>query len=108
MSDAHLATLAAIHGHGIALCDSVTGTDLLSEGRLIMPLDLTIPAPEAFYLVYRRELRRAPIVRAFIEWLFAETRHQSSVPQIGGELVLQSPNTATEIRKGARRRVRSR
>ena len=73
MSDAHLATLAAIHGHGIALCDSLTGVDLLAEGRLIVPIDLNIVAPEAFYIVYRRELNRSPLVRTFIDWLFSET-----------------------------------
>jgi LysR family glycine cleavage system transcriptional activator len=73
MSDAHLATLAAIHGHGIALCDSLTGVDLLADGRLIVPIDLNIVAPEAFYIVYRRELSRSPLVRAFIDWLFSET-----------------------------------
>lgn len=76
MSDAHLATLAAIYGHGIALCDSLTGVDLLAEGRLVMPVDLKITAPEAFYIVYRRELSRSPLVRTFIDWLFAETQAQ--------------------------------
>lgn len=73
MSDAHLATQAAIHGHGIALCDSLTGVDLLAEGRLIVPIDLNIVAPEAFYIVYRRELNRSALVRTFIDWLFSET-----------------------------------
>jgi len=74
MSDAHLATLAAIHGHGLSLCDSLTGVDLLAEGRLVVPLDLNIVAPEAFYIVYRRELNRSPLVRTFIDWLFSETQ----------------------------------
>lgn len=74
MSDAHLATLAAIHGHGISLCDSLTGVDLLAEGRLVVPLDLNIVAPEAFYIVFRRELNRSPLVRTFIDWLFSETK----------------------------------
>jgi len=107
MSDAHLATLAAIHGHGIALCDSVTGTDLLSEGRLIMPLDLTIPAPEAFYIVYRRELRRAPIARAFIEWLLAETPHQA-IGSSGGTVAATAAagSMAADAKRTRRRRTR--
>lgn len=72
MSDAHMATLAATYGHGIALCDSLTATDLLSEGRLVVPIDLAIPAPASFYIVYRHEIRHAPIVRAFIDWIFNE------------------------------------
>jgi LysR family glycine cleavage system transcriptional activator len=108
MSDAHLATLAAIHGHGIALCDTLTGTDLLAEGRLIMPLDLTIPAPEAFYIVYRRELRRAPIARAFVEWLLMETQYQATVPHVNSAIVLQSESATTKDSKGTKRRVRKR
>ena len=82
MSDANLATLAAIHGNGLALCDTLTGTDLLAGGRLIVPIDLRIPAPEAFYIVYRSGLRRAPLVHAFIEWLLEETRNHAQLPEI--------------------------
>jgi LysR family glycine cleavage system transcriptional activator len=103
MSDAHLATLAAIHGHGVALCDTLTGTDLLAEGRLIIPLDLTIPAPEAFYIVYRRELKRIPIVRAFIEWLLTETHYHVTNPHVGAAVDVQSKNATMRRRKGARR-----
>ncbi|WP_119273819.1 transcriptional regulator GcvA [Taklimakanibacter deserti] len=80
MSDANLATLAAIYGHGIALCDSLTGVDLLAEGRLVVPIDLKISAPEAFYVVYRRELGRSPLMRTFIDWLFAETHAHRPLP----------------------------
>jgi len=76
MSDAHLTTLAAIHGQGIALCDSLTGVDLLSEGHLVIPIDVRIPAPKAFYLVCRSELRRTPIVRTFMDWVLSETQSQ--------------------------------
>jgi LysR family glycine cleavage system transcriptional activator len=83
MSDANLATLAAIYGHGIALCDSLTGVDLLAEGRLVVPIDLKITAPEAFYIVYRRELGRSPLLRTFIDWLFAETQAHRPLPDFG-------------------------
>jgi LysR family glycine cleavage system transcriptional activator len=83
MSDSQLATLAAIHGHGIALCDDLTGVDLLAEGRLVVPIDLKIVAPEAFYIVYRRELNRTPLVRTFIDWLFAETRLHRPLTDLG-------------------------
>lgn len=82
MSDANLATLAAIHGNGLALCDTLTGADLLAGGRLIVPIDLKIPAPDAFYIVYRSGSRRAPLVHAFIEWLLEETRDQARLPEI--------------------------
>ncbi|MGE0006629.1 MAG: transcriptional regulator GcvA [Parvibaculaceae bacterium] len=81
MSDAHLATLAAIYGHGIALCDSLTGVDLLAEGRLVVPIDIKIAAPEAFYIVHRREIGRSPLVRTFIDWLIAETQAHRPPPE---------------------------
>jgi LysR family glycine cleavage system transcriptional activator len=72
LSNAHLAIEAAIHGHGVALGDSVTTSRLLSEGRLITPFALKVPAPAAFHIVLRNELRNAPIVTAFTDWLAAE------------------------------------
>lgn len=74
MSDGHLAIEAAIHGHGIALCDSLTSADMLSLGKLIRPLEQTILAPESFYLISREETPRSPIVTAFKNWAFAEIR----------------------------------
>ena len=72
MSDGHLAIEAAIHAHGIALCDSLTSADLLACGKLIRPLEQTILAPDSFYLVCHEDISRTPTVRAFINWAFAE------------------------------------
>ncbi|MGE0211607.1 MAG: LysR substrate-binding domain-containing protein [Parvibaculaceae bacterium] len=72
MSDGHLSIEAAMHGHGIALCDSLTSADLLACGKLVRPLDHTIVAPDSFYLVYQKGKRRSSTVRAFINWAFAE------------------------------------
>ena len=72
MSDGHLAIEAAFHGHGIALGDSLTSIELLSSGRLVKPLEETIIAPRAFYLVWRKAARRSPLVSAFRTWAFAE------------------------------------
>jgi LysR family glycine cleavage system transcriptional activator len=72
MSDGHLAIEAAIHGHGIALCDNLTSADLLACGKLIRPLEQTILAPDSFYLVCREDINCTPTVRAFINWAFAE------------------------------------
>jgi LysR family glycine cleavage system transcriptional activator len=72
MSDGHLAIEAAFHGHGIALGDSLTSITLLGSGRLVKPLEQTILAPRSFYLVWRKEARRSPLVAAFRTWAFAE------------------------------------
>lgn len=106
MSDAHMATLAATYGHGIALCDSLTVRDLLSEGRLVIPIDLKIPSPEPFYIVYRHELRRAPIVRAFIDWVFNETAPQRSFAAFQNAVVPPAIRRKTQANK-LRRRVKA-
>jgi LysR family transcriptional regulator, glycine cleavage system transcriptional activator len=72
MSDARLTTEAAVHGHGVALGDSVTARGLLDKGQLVTPFNLSVPAIDAFYVVCRNEMRSAPIAKVFIDWLFAE------------------------------------
>ena len=72
LSDAHLASEAAIHGNGVALGDTVTIDQPLAAGRLIVPIDLAVPASDSFYLVCRNEVRETSVVRAFIEWLQSE------------------------------------
>ena len=72
MSDAHLATEAAVHGHGVALGDTVTARGLLAKGQLVTPFNLSVPAVDAFYVACRNEMRSAPIAQVFIDWLFAE------------------------------------
>ncbi|MCL6707755.1 LysR substrate-binding domain-containing protein [Pseudomonas sp. R2.Fl] len=70
MSDARLSTEAARHGQGVALGDSITASSLIASGELIIPFDLAVPASDAFYVASRNEVRAAPIVRVFIDWMF--------------------------------------
>jgi LysR family glycine cleavage system transcriptional activator len=72
MAGASLTTEAAVHGHGLALGDTVTASSLLARGQLVTPFNLSVPAVDAFYVVCRNEVRSAPIVQSFIDWLFAE------------------------------------
>jgi LysR family glycine cleavage system transcriptional activator len=71
MSDARLATEAAIHGQGVALGDSITSDRMIARGELVAPFDLTVPANDAFYVACRNEVHATPIVRVFIDWIFA-------------------------------------
>lgn len=71
-SDARLATEAALHGHGVALGDTVTASAYLAGGRLVAPFKLSVPAVNAFYVACRDEMRSTPIVAAFVDWLFEE------------------------------------
>lgn len=71
MGDARFSTEAAVHGQGVALGDTITAAKLIADGQLLVPFDLSVPAKDAFYVACRHEMRAAPIVRVFIEWLFA-------------------------------------
>ena len=72
MSDAWLSTEAAQHGHGVALGDSVTASSLLARGLLVTPFNLSVPAVNSYYVACRGGVRSAPVVQAFVDWLFAE------------------------------------
>lgn len=71
MSDARLSTEAALHNQGVALGDTITASSLIARGELVVPFERTVPANDAFYVACRNESRAAPIVRTFIDWLFA-------------------------------------
>ena len=78
MDDARLSIEAAIQGHGVALGDTVTASGLLARGQLVAPFGLSVPAVDDFYVVCRSEMKSAPIVRVFVEWLFAEKEEADS------------------------------
>jgi LysR family glycine cleavage system transcriptional activator len=91
MCDARLALEAAVHGHGVALGDTVTAAGLLAKGQLVAPFNLAVPAVDDFYVACRNDLKSAPIVNVFIDWLF---------DRIAGDDARAEPQTA------ARRTVR--
>jgi len=84
--DARLSIEAALYGHGVALGDTVTASGLLARGQLVAPFGLTVPAVDDFYVVCRNEMKSAPIVRVFIDWLFAEKARVDSDAMSGGRL----------------------
>ncbi|MGE0502601.1 MAG: transcriptional regulator GcvA [Rhizobiaceae bacterium] len=92
LSDARLSIEAAVHGHGVALGDTVTASGLLARGQLVSLFNLTVPAVDAFYVACRHDLRQAPIVRVFIDWMFAEMAQSAG---LAGQVALRR-------RRGAR------
>ncbi|MCF3640202.1 transcriptional regulator GcvA [Rhizobium sp. TRM95111] len=91
LSDARLSTEAALHGQGIALGDTITASSLIARGELIVPFDLSVPANDAFYVACRPALRTAPIVKVFIDWLFASLEADSlPEPQVSARTVLRA------------------
>ncbi|KAA0970933.1 LysR family transcriptional regulator [Aureimonas fodinaquatilis] len=77
-SDARLGIDAAMHGHGVALGDTLTAASLLAKGQLIAPFNLSVPAADAFYVACSNDVRATPIVTVFIDWLFAQLDESGS------------------------------
>ncbi len=68
-SDMNLVFSAAIAGQGIAMGDELTGRRALSEGRLVRPFDIAIPAQRSYYLVVDYAKSDHPVLPAFRDWL---------------------------------------
>jgi LysR family transcriptional regulator, glycine cleavage system transcriptional activator len=95
MSDARLSTEAALHGQGIALGDTITASNLIARGELVVPFDLTVPANDAFYVACRQAVRQAPIVKVFIDWLFASLEESLPEPQTSARMILRGRSGRT-------------
>lgn len=99
MSDARLSTEAALHGQGIALGDTITASNLIARGELVVPFDLSVPANDAFYVACRQSARQTPIVKVFIDWLFAALEETLPEPQANARKLLRgrgrAPDTPT-------------
>ncbi len=71
-SNAVLAVEAALDGQGIALALLPLVEADIAAGRLIMPFNLSVPSPYAYFLIMRKILAGRPSVVAFCDWLMAE------------------------------------
>jgi LysR family glycine cleavage system transcriptional activator len=97
LNDARLGIEAAVHGHGVALGDTMTASSLLAKGQLVTPFNLSVPAVDAFYVACRNDLKAMPIVRVFIDWLFAEHEEEarrSDLP-IAGQISIRRRKRAS-------------
>ncbi|WP_448953979.1 transcriptional regulator GcvA [Labrys neptuniae] len=65
---------AAADGQGIALGRLFLAEDALREGRLVRPLELTMPNDYSYWLVYPRAVAGRPEVMRFRSWLLAEAK----------------------------------
>lgn len=89
LGDARLSTEAALLGQGVALGDNLTTANLIARGDLTIPFDLSVPANDAFYVSCRNDMRTAPIVKAFVDWLFA-TIETDAIPET--EIPIKAPH----------------
>ncbi|MCK8779490.1 LysR substrate-binding domain-containing protein [Rhizobium sp. NTR19] len=91
MGDARFSTEAAVHGQGIALGDTITASNLIARGELVVPFDLSVTANDSFYVACRPAMRTTPIVRVFIEWMFATLEaDQLAKPQTSARTLIRS------------------
>lgn len=63
---------AARDGFGVALSDEAVSARDLDEGRLVQPLQLSVPAVHNYYCICAEAKRETPEVSNFINWLIEE------------------------------------
>lgn len=73
-SNAVLAAEAALDGLGVALTLRPMVAADIAAGRLIVPFDIAVHLPYAYYLVMHEAVARRPAVVAFRDWLVGEVQ----------------------------------
>ena len=81
-SDASLALEAAIEGLGVVLAIKPVLCAEIEAGRLVVPFDLTLPAPWAYFLVAPDAVADEPAVEFFRSWLMGEAAQVKRVAAI--------------------------
>jgi DNA-binding transcriptional LysR family regulator len=69
---------AAIAGLGTALIPRYMIQNHLDSGKLVVPLNLSLPEQTGYYLVYPEENAKLPTLLAFREWLLQQTSMKST------------------------------
>jgi LysR family glycine cleavage system transcriptional activator len=67
-----LAYQAAEQGLGVALGQRALVQDDLTSGRLVAPLDFSIPSRGGFYMIYPKDTERWKEIYAFRDWIMSE------------------------------------
>ncbi len=73
-SNAELAVQAALDGQGVALAMQPLVALDIEAGRLVVPFDIAVQSPHAYFLVAQEGMARREPVAAFREWLLAQFR----------------------------------
>jgi LysR family glycine cleavage system transcriptional activator len=63
---------AAVDGQGVALARTALAAADLINGRLIRPIDVSLPMASTYWVVCPKVTSRTPKIAAFREWLLAE------------------------------------
>ena len=72
LSSGALTAVAAINGLGVALADVGFVSEELQSGKLVAPLDISVPNKKSFYLVYQKKRAMTYAMKAFQLWLMDE------------------------------------
>jgi LysR family glycine cleavage system transcriptional activator len=78
-----LALEAARAGEGVTLASRLLIGPRLADGDLVVPFDIPMPSPRAYFLVMREGLAERPAVRAFRAWLREEAGAAGGQPLPG-------------------------
>ncbi|BAL26453.1 transcriptional regulator GcvA [Azoarcus sp. KH32C] len=81
-ANAALSLEAALAGHGVALAPRPLVETRVAAGSLVIPFDVSLPSPFAYYLVMHEAIARQAAVTAFRSWLAAEA---AAPPHPSGE-----------------------
>ena len=71
-SDSSLALTAVIDGLGIALASKPLVSAEVAAGRLVIPFDIVVRRPQAYFLVTPEAVAERPVIHAFSQWLLEE------------------------------------
>lgn len=71
-SNPNLMLRAAMSGQGVAMARAIIVADDIRQGRLVRLAETSVEEPYAYYLVWRPDTSRRPLVRRFLDWLKAE------------------------------------
>lgn len=69
---------AAINGQGVALASATLVSRDVKAGRLVVPFDLGVAPPDAYWFVCPKVKSLDPKVVAFKQWLFSEIEAEST------------------------------
>ncbi len=75
---------AAEAGHGVALGWSYVTDPILTEGRLVCPVDRVVETRDGYYLCTSKGADHTPGVMAFLEWIKAEAEGQGDIRMTQG------------------------
>lgn len=87
-SDTSLAIDAAVAGQGVALARSALAALDLAAGRLVRPLEESVAAPIAYWIVCPKGSAHQPAIQAFRDWLLAQAKNDQtqSRPEVDSDI----------------------